>query len=200
MTDNGVVTNPVIVTTTTVTAPSGGIPAAGDTSVLVAAVVSGAFLAALITAAITIWLARRKTREEERNRLRAAFAEAFAAYQAYKEFPYAIRRRRVDAPGEERVRLSEALRSVQADLAYHSAWIVIESEQVGKAFAELIKQVRATAGTAMHEAWNAPANNTDSAMNIPPSLVDLGELTNHETVYIDAVRAHLRRLAPWWSR
>ncbi|WP_439381601.1 hypothetical protein [Amycolatopsis lexingtonensis] len=192
--------NPVDVTTTTVTAPSGGISAAGGTSVLVAAVLSGAFLAALITAVITIWLARRKTREEERNRLRAAFAEAFAAYQAYKEFPYAIRRRRVDVPGEERVRLSEALRSVQADLAYHAAWIVIESEQVGKAFTELITQVCATAGTAMHEAWNAPANKTDSAMNIPPSLVDLGELTDHETVYIDAVRAHLRGLAPWWAR
>ncbi|MBE8519416.1 hypothetical protein ILP97_18205 [Amycolatopsis sp. H6(2020)] len=170
------------------------------TSVAVAAVVSGAFLAALVTAVITIWLARRKTREEERNRLRAAFAEAFAAYQAYKEFPYAIRRRRVDAPGEERVRLSEALRSVQADLAYHVAWTTIESEHVGKAFAELIKQVRTTAGTAMHDAWNAPANNTDSAMNIPPSVVDLGELTKHEAVYIDAVRAHLRRLAPWWAR
>ncbi|WP_181771610.1 hypothetical protein [Amycolatopsis pittospori] len=193
-------TSPASAPTSTVTAPSGGTTALGGTSVAVAAVLSGAFLAALVTAVIAIWLARRKTREEERNRLRAAFAEAFAAYQAYKEFPYAIRRRRVDAPGEERVRLSEALRSVQADLAYHQAWTVIESEQVGSAFTELVKQVRATAGTAMHEAWNAPANDTDSAMNIPPSLVDLGELTTHETVYIDAVRAHLRRLAPWWAR
>lgn len=200
MTDNQVVTSPITAPTTTVTAPSGGTTALGATSVVVAAVLSGAFLAALVTAAITVWLARRKTREEERNRLRAAFAEAFASYQAYKEFPYAIRRRRVDAPGEERVRLSEALRSVQADLAYHVAWTVIESELVGAAFAELIKQVRSTAGSAMHEAWNAPANNTDSAMNIPPSLVDLGELTEHETVYIDAVRVHLRRLAPWWAR
>jgi len=37
-------------------------------------------------------------------------------------------------------------------------------------------------------------------MNIPPTLVDLTELTKHETAYIDAVRTHLRRLAPWWAR
>ncbi|MFC4003118.1 hypothetical protein ACFS2C_09075 [Prauserella oleivorans] len=167
---------------------------------LVTAVLSGAFLAALITAAINIWLARRRTREEERNRIHTTFAEAFAAYTAYKEFPYAIRRRRADTPGEERIRLSEALREIQASLAYHLAWTAAESEQVGKAYAELVKQVRSTAGNAMHEAWDAPANDSDSAMNIPAMLVDLSELTTREAAYIDAVRSHLRKLAPWWAR
>jgi hypothetical protein len=174
--------------------------AASGSSVLVVAVLSGTFLAALVTAAINTWLARRKTREEERNRIRAAFAEAFAAYATYKEFPHAIRRRRADAPGEERVRLSEALREVQANVAYHLAWTAAESEKVGQAYAELITHVRQVAGTATHEAWNAPAADSDSAMNIPPTLVDLTELTKHETAYINAVRTHLRRLAPWWAR
>ena len=35
-------------------------------------------------------------------------AAAFEAYTAYKEFPYAIRRRRADDPEGERIRLSEA--------------------------------------------------------------------------------------------
>ncbi len=59
-----------------------------------AAILSEAFLAAAVAAAINIRLARRKSRQEERNKLRTTFAEAFAAHSAYKEFPYAIRRRR----------------------------------------------------------------------------------------------------------
>jgi len=37
-------------------------------------------------------------------------------------------------------------------------------------------------------------------MNIPPALADFDEPTEHETVYTDALRAHLRRLAPWWAK
>lgn len=168
--------------------------------VLVTAVVSGAFLAALITAAINLWLNRRKSREEERNRLRNSFAEAFATYSAYKEFPYVIRRRRADVPAEERIRLSEALREIQASLAYHLAWTSLESETVGQAYTNLVHQVRRIAGTAMHEAWKALPTESDDAMNIPRSVIDLSSLTPHEAAYMNAVRAHLRRLAPWWSR
>ena len=54
----------------------------------------GAVLAALLSACIAVWAARRKSREEERARQRDLFASAFKAYAAYKELPYAIRRRR----------------------------------------------------------------------------------------------------------
>lgn len=167
---------------------------------LLTAVLSGAVLAALLTAGITIWLARRKSREEERNRLRTSFAEAFAAYSAYKEFPYAIRRRRADAPAEERIRLSETLRAIQTNISYHLAWTAAESPTVGQAYATLIQELRNIAGAAMHQAWKAPPANSDDAMNIPPSEIDLSPLTPHETAYIEAVRTHLQVLAPWWAR
>lgn len=178
-------------------ATTGIIPGLG---VLVTAVVSGAFLAALATAAINLWLNRRKSREEERNRLRKSFAEAFATYSAYKEFPYAIRRRRADVSAEERMRLSEALREIQASLAYHLAWTSLESETVGQAYSNLVQQVRGIAGAAMHEAWKSLPIKSDEAMNIPSNVVDLSSLAPHEADYMDAVRAHLRMLAPWWSR
>lgn len=164
------------------------------------AVVSGAFLGALLAAMVNVWLARRKSREEERNRVRTSLAQAFATYSAYKEFPYAIRRRRAEAPGEERLRLSEALRQIQADLAYHLAWTTAESETVGQAYANLVEQTRVTAGSAMHEAWIAPPIKSDSSMNIPTTAVDLSSLAPHETIYMNAVRGHIRRLAPWWAR
>jgi len=168
--------------------------------ILVTAILSGAFLAALITATINLWLARRRSREDERNRLRNSFAEAFAAYSAYKEFPYAIRRRRADVPAQERIRLSEALREIQANLAYHLAWTAAESESVGQAYTKLVQQVRRTAGTAMHEAWKAKPTESDDTMNIPSSVIDLSSLTPHEAAYMDAVRTHLTGLAPWWAR
>ncbi|MFB6811942.1 hypothetical protein [Streptomyces sp. NPDC056387] len=165
------------------------------------AVVSGAFLAAMLTAAINLWLARRKSREEEISRLRTAFAEAFAAHSAYKEMPYAIRRRRFDAAADERVRLSESLREIQGNLSYHLAWTKIESESVGAAYAALVQELRKTAGAAMHAAWEAPPIQNDTAMNIPPAQIDLSPLQPLETAYIAAVRKHLRALKrPWWSR
>jgi hypothetical protein len=168
--------------------------------VVVASVVSGAFLGAMLTAVINVWLARRTRHGEERNRVRAAFADAFAAYSAYKEVPYAIRRRRADAPDEERVRLSEVLRSIQADIAYHLAWTAAESEPVGRAYDDLISATRKVAGTAMHDAWLVPAPQTDAAMNIPATTIDLTALAPYETAYMNAARAHLKRLAPWWAR
>jgi len=166
--------------------------------VVVAAVFSGAVLAALVTAGINIWLARRKSREEERSRLRTSFAEAYAAYAAYKEFPYAIHRR-AGASGEERVRLSEALREIQAKIAYHLAWTSAESESVGLAYAILIQQVRSTAGAAMHQAWTSAPIKSDAAMNISNSVVDLTSLEPYEAEFMKAVRTHLRALAPWWG-
>ncbi|SEF11456.1 hypothetical protein SAMN05428942_7239, partial [Streptomyces sp. 2112.2] len=141
-----------------------------------------------------------KEPEEEIGRLRTAFAEAFAAHNAYKEMPYAIRRRRSDAAPEERVRLSETLREIQGNLSYHLAWTKIESETVGKAYEELVQELRKTAGAAMHAAWEAPPIESDTAMNIPPAQIDLSALQPLETAYIAAVRAHLRTLKPWWSR
>ncbi|MDI5906460.1 MULTISPECIES: hypothetical protein [Streptomyces] len=199
------VPSPVPTTSTTTVVPS--TPPATDSTTsslesgfVLSAVLSGAFLAAMLTATINIWLARRKSREEQLDRLRTAFSEAFAAHSAYKEMPYAIRRRRSDAPAEERVRLSEALRDIQANLSYHLAWTKIESETVGAAYAELIQELRRTAGLAMHAAWEAPAIETDTAVNIPPTVIDLSALQPLETAYIDAVRAHLRALTPWWYR
>ncbi|WP_145883782.1 hypothetical protein [Streptomyces sp. BK340] len=52
--------------------------------------------------------------------------------------PYAIRRRRADQLAEERIRLSETLREIQSDLAYHQAWTLLESPAVGAAFQNLV--------------------------------------------------------------
>jgi hypothetical protein len=159
---------------------------------------SAAVLAALITSTINLWLARRRSREEERARIRATLAEAFQAYAAYREFPYAVRRRRHDQPAEERVRLSDALRDVQTRLTYFEAWTRTEDPRIGATYAELIAELRKIAGGAIRQAWlDAPCAD-DAGMNIPPKVVDLSALRPFEDAYLAAVVEHLENLSRWW--
>jgi len=164
---------------------------------------SGAVIAAVVGAAVNVGLARRKSREEERARLRTMFAEALEAVAQYKEFPYAIRRRRADQPAEERVRLSEELRGIQARISYYLAWTKMESDDVGQSYDRLVTELRAVAGGACHDAWLAPAATSDAEMNITRDVVDLGGLRPYEQAYLAAVQRHLTemlRLRRLWRR
>src|SRR3712207_8043860 len=64
-----------------------------------------------VAAAINLLVLATVGLREERRRRRDFYASALEATLAYREFAYAIPRRRHDAPAEERVRLSESLRS-----------------------------------------------------------------------------------------
>ncbi|KQY04301.1 hypothetical protein ASD37_20360 [Mycobacterium sp. Root135] len=161
---------------------------------MVTAIFSSAVLAALLSATLNLALARRKSLEEERARLRSTFAEAFEAVVRYKEMPYAIRRRRADEPSAERVRLSEEMRAIQAKLSYYQMWTAGESAAVGGAYATLVEQLRRIAGEACHDAWLADSISVDRQMNIGPDLVDLNGLSEHEQAFVDATQRHLDEL------
>ncbi len=126
---------------------------------------------------------------ERLSRSREAFSKAYAAVQEYKELLYVIMRRRSDVPEEERVRISSELRRVQADLAFHSAWLMTESRHVHRSFDELLEQVRHVAGMAMHEAWLQPAAEDDSNMNMPK--LDMSSLGSYESAYLEEVVDYL---------
>lgn len=177
--------------TSAATQAAGGLGVAGWLSI----VLSASVVAALVSGWVSIWLARRRSREEERARIRNIFAEAFQAYADYKEFPYAVRRRDAARLPEERLRLSEALRAVQSRLSYYDSWTELESPTVGAAYTAMVRQLRTVAGGAIRDAWTAPGLSDDAGMNIPPALVDLSSLAPFEQAYRDAVTAHLRRYA-----
>lgn len=168
---------------------------------LTAAVLSAAVIAAIVSGAITTALARRTTSLEERARVRTTLAEAYQAYADYKEFPYAIRRRRDDQPGQERVRLSDEVRRVQSRLSFYQAWTRAEDTTTGAAYNDLIGQLRRVAGTSMHAAWLEPALDDDTGMNIGPDRVDLSELRPAEEAFLKAAENHVKALtAVWWRR
>jgi len=194
---------PITVPTTGVASPAPTAPPAAA-SLATTTFLSGAVLAAIITATVTayiaVWAARRKNREAERARQRDLFARAFQAYASYKEMPHAIRRRRHDAPADERLRLSEITREIQERLSYFVAWTAAESITVGDAYAALVSELRKVAGGAMHEAWLAAPITDDASMNIPPTTIDLSSLKPLENSFATAVRNHLAAIAPWWAR
>lgn len=154
-------------------------------------------LAAGIAAAIAMLLHLLKSRTDDRARVRVLYAEAYEWYASYKEMPYAIRRRRVDDPAAERIRLSEAIREIQARLDHFKTWTALENPGVGAAYADLLRELRRVAGASMHDAWTEPGTSTDSAMNMPPGRVDLSPLAPHEAAYFAAVR---HALLPAWCR
>ncbi|MCW2538755.1 MAG: hypothetical protein JWN95_480 [Frankiales bacterium] len=178
-------------TVTPSSAPSAA-PVTGHSvpDLLLALLLSGAVVAAIVNIVLT----RRKSLEDERARIRTTCAEAFETVAAYKESPYAIRRRRHDSPGEERARLSDELRRVQARLSYFTAWMRWEGATLAAAFDDLVSNLRRVAGKACHDAWLAAAADSDHAMNIPPNVVNLSELAQFEDAYITAVKTYLDQI------
>ncbi len=164
---------------------------------ILATLFSTTFLAAVVGAIVNTTIARKKSLEEERSRVRTTYAEAFEAVTAYKEMPYAIRRRQGEKGPEERVRLSELAREIQGRLSYYRAWTRAESDEVGEAYARLLDRLRATAGSASNRAWKEPPVASDAGMNLSTDKVDLDDLATYEEEYMAAVVRDLRNRGTW---
>lgn len=158
------------------------------------------FLAPAVTAAVvaaltSVLLGWHKAVREDRQRRRQMFADAYGAYTAYREFPFVIRRRRVDKPADERARIGEEVRQIQQRLGYFIGWTKLENTEVGEVYSRLIAAARKTAGREMHRAWaESQPVDSDPAMNITD--VNLDACDDLEEAYLDAVRQHLK---PWRS-
>lgn len=154
---------------------------------VVAAIIVGAV--SLVVLAVTTWA---NSQREKDSRRREMYAKASAAVAAYKEFPYVVRRRRAGATGiaaDERVRISEALRVVQQDLSYYSAWMATESNRVTAAYRALVTETRRIAGEQIHIAWTTPALKKDDDMNMPD--LGLGQLATPEATFLTVVADQL---------
>jgi hypothetical protein len=151
-------------------------------------------VAAVITAgfAIVSWVLNAITTaiREDRGRRRDSFSKAFAAIVAYAEFPYVVRRRDPRKEVDERIRISEALRGIQQEIAYYEAWLSGESRAVGAAYAELVGATRRIAGRAIHEAWLAQPVANDPEMNMPD--LGLGALWHTRQQYLETVARNVR--------
>jgi hypothetical protein len=158
---------------------------AAQTSALVVGIV------AAVIAMLGVWINGLRA---ERYRRRELYAAALEATYAYREFAYVVRRRRRDAPGEERVRISEGLREIQRDLAKYEALMRIERcTNVAVEYRNLVVKTREVAGGYMRAAWNGDGAAEDKQMNIAD--IDFTPLKVNEEAYLTAVQADL----PAWK-
>ena len=152
-------------------------------------------VAALIAAAaslFTLWVAGIRA---DRARRRELYAKALEVALAYREFPYVIRRRNDEDLPAERVRISEALRAIQRDLALYESILRVERHRrVYVEYKNLIAKTRQIAGGYMREEWERPAITTDAEVNVPGGF-DYTGLDTVEKAFMDATADALR----WWQ-
>jgi hypothetical protein len=166
-----------------VTEPAGS----GDDWKLIAALMAAAL--AFVAHMIVLLVNGRRAR---RDRLRELYAGGWAAAQAYKEIAFAIRRRSIDDRARERVRLSELMREVQRNLAYHEALIGRErSGRVAAEYRNLVVKTREIAGGIIKRSWDQEPITKDSEMHAPEIATELSALKPFEDGYMDAVAAEL---------
>jgi hypothetical protein len=137
--------------------------------------------------------------QERRDRHREHFSRALQTVGQYEEFPFVVRRRRASDAEGERIRISTELRSLQAELTYHSAWLMTESLEVGAAYEALVRELRRIVGTEIHEAWLNPPISDDAGMNIANIASKLRELKPLKERYLQEVKDHLS-IWPRWLR
>jgi hypothetical protein len=131
-------------------------------------------------------------RRADRERLRELYAGGWAAVQAYKEMAFAVRRRNIDERAAERVRVSEAMREIQKDLAFHEA--LIGHERSGKIAAEyriLVAKTREIAGGIIKRSWNEDPVACDNEMHSPAIAAELAALKPSEDGYLSAIADRL---------
>lgn len=160
-------------------------------------VLSSSVVAALVSIVANVWSIRRKSREDNWDRVRTTCAKALAACQEYQEWPYAIRRRNPKRPEDERLRLSEAIRITQQHLHFYTAWMRLENPRLGDAYNALVNKTREIAGKQMKEAWTIEGVTSDKAMSLPKSQVDLSSIEPCERKFVNEVHCYLKKLARW---
>jgi hypothetical protein len=128
-----------------------------------AAVLAGVIAVAggLVSVALTYNLNQRAARRERQTRV---FAEALTAIEDYAEMPYRIRRR-PGSPGA-RHELTEQISQIQSRIAFHQAWLCIETPSVAGYYEDLVRAAKTQAGQQMKHAWLEPATRHDAQVSL----------------------------------
>lgn len=116
-------------------------------------VILGAVFAAVIAAWFAVRAYRRQKSDERAERLATLFADAIGAVIDYREAAYRIRRR--DGSAHTRFALTSYVSDVQSRLSRFEVLIPLNSNPVIAAlYAELVRETRREAGSAMTKAWH----------------------------------------------
>lgn len=99
------------------------------------------------------------------SRRRDGYASATRELVAWAEYPYRIKRRASDTPGEL-TRLANIGHELQEALRYRETWIASESIWVAKVFTEVRAALAAEVGAACAAAWDSTPVTGAAGMNL----------------------------------
>jgi len=152
----------------------------GDWATIIAAGV------AALVVVVGYIVAQAQARQERRAK---AFAEALAAVEDYMECPYRIRRR-PNSDAATRQAITSAISDIQSRIAFHEAWLQVETPSVAGKYSDMVKAARKEAGVQMQQAWQAPVLDSDAATNLDVRL-DRHETDASRAEVVSAMRKHL---------
>jgi len=114
----------------------------------------GTVTAALVAAAVALYLNARGRKNAERDRRRTLYSEAYRVALEWCEGIYRIRRRPQDGSGD--VDLVHHFHDMQERIAYYEGWLAMESPVLGRAYKRFLCEVMDEARPLIQEAWSRP--------------------------------------------
>lgn len=151
----------------------------------------GTVTAALVAAAVALYLNARGRKNAERDRRRTLYSEAYRVALEWCEGIYRVRRRPQDGSGD--ADLVSHFHDMQERIAYYEGWLAMESPVLGRAYSRFLGEVMAEARPLIQGAWSrsgCPPTQQTSPDDKGPALTDVKQR------FLLDVREHLSRW-PW---
>ncbi len=112
----------------------------------------GTLTAALVAAAVALYLNARGRKNAERDRRRTLYSEAYRVALEWCEGIYRVRRRPQDGSGD--ADLVRHFHEMQERIAYYEGWLAMESPQLGRAYKRFLREVMDEARSLIQDAWS----------------------------------------------
>jgi hypothetical protein len=112
----------------------------------------GTLTAALVAAAVALYLNARGRKNAERDRRRTLYSEAYRVALEWCEGIYRVRRRPQDGSGD--TDLVRHFHEMQERIAYYEGWLAMESPQLGRAYKRFLREVMDEARPLIQDAWS----------------------------------------------
>jgi hypothetical protein len=154
--------------------------------------VLGAAIAATLSLCGVIYVNAVGRKRENDARRRDLYSNAYRAALEWCEGVYRVRRRKPD--GTQDHELVERFHDLQERIAFHEGMLSTESEELGKAFGELLQAVMSECKPLLQLAWGQPGRAPSDPTPDDEKNPDLREA---KASFCRAVRKHM---APWWKK
>ena len=150
-------------------------------------------VAAVVTGAISLIGIAMNRYVDRRDRRRTLYAEAYKAAVAWVEMLYRVRRRDPQHPYELAARFHE----VQECVDFHQGWIDAEHVAFGRAYRQLVSEIKRLTFDEIKEAWRSPPCDPNDGFSLEAEVHP--PLAEAKGTFVADLRDHMS-LRPWRRR